>query len=390
MREPMLTPDTRPGPEADAGLPGGVVALLERAVRAGMAPGFVALAARDEGGGLTWCVGQAGVGCGPTHAELRYDLASLTKPLATGTLLLLARRDGLDLDTPLAELLPELAGSPFAGARLWQCATHSASFPAWAPLYALGERSPAGYLESLARLTPNGPVGAKVEYSCPGFIALGLILERLGGADLATLFCELVTDRLGLTDELCYAPPLDTPVAPGEREWFVEKALLGELGLAADPPPPLHARVSCGDGNTRGLGGIGANAGLFGTAAAVAALAAEYLPGGGELLTAEEAAFATRNRTPGLEQARGIGWQLAATPDCSAGPALPGHAFGHTGFSGTSLWVDPEARTVLVLLGNRLNPGGRQPDLHPLRRRFNELAARCLRDGGAPASICGV
>ena len=358
---------------------GTVGVLLERAVRAGMAPGFVALAARADGGGLTWCGGHAGVGLEATHAELRYDLASLTKPLATATLLLLARRDGLDLEVPLGDVLPELDGSPFATARLWQCASHCASFPAWAPLYALGERSPDGYLASLARLEPNGPVGSRVEYSCPGFIALGLVLERLGGADLGTLFRELVTDPLGLTEELGYAPPTGTPVAPGERDWFVERALLAQLGLGGEPPAPLAGLVSCGDGNTRGLGGIGANAGLFGTAGAVAALALEFLPGGGELLTADEAALATRNWTPGLEQARGLGWQLAATPDCSAGPGLPGHAYGHTGFSGTAVWVDPDARLVLVLLGNRLHPGGRQPDLHPLRRRYNALASRCLR-----------
>jgi CubicO group peptidase (beta-lactamase class C family) len=141
--------------------------------------------------------------------------------------------------------------------------------------------------------------------------------------------------------------------------------------------------VPCDDGNARGLGGAAGNAGLFGTAAAVARLAAEYLPGGGVLLTAEEAAFATACRTEGLEQARGLGWQLAASPGCSAGPSLAAEAFGHTGFSGVSVWVDPSSRAALVLLGNRLHPGGRTADLHPMRRRYHTLAIDALDRSGS-------
>jgi CubicO group peptidase (beta-lactamase class C family) len=165
-------------------------------------------------------------------------------------------------------------------------------------------------------------------------------------------------------------------VADGEREWFVERRLLAELGFAAVPPPAAAGIIPCDDGNARGLGGAAGNAGLLGCAAGVAQLAAEYLPGGGELITGEEAALTARCFTTGLEQARGIGWQLAATPGCSAGPGLSERAFGHTGFSGTSVWVDPETGTVYVLLGNRLHPGGRTPDLAPLRRGFNRLASR--------------
>ena len=357
-----------------------VAELLGRAVRAGLAVGWVGLAVREDEAGLCWCTGARAVGGEPVEADLRYDLASLTKPLATGTLLLLARRDGLDLGAPLSDLLPELAGTPWGAVTLLQCSTHTAGFPTWSPLYAAHGPSREGYLHALCELTPTAPAGTRVEYSCPGFIALGLALERAGGADLGTLFAELVASPLELGEELSFAPPAATPVAASETRWFVEERLLAELGLAGAPPAGRDGAVPCGDGNTRGLDGTAGNAGLFGTAAAVARLAAEYLPGGGELLTAEEAEFATRGRTEGLEQSRGIGWQLAATPGCSAGNALPSHAFGHTGFSGTSVWVDPDSRAVYVLLGNRLHPGGRTPDLHPLRRRFHLLSSRAVRD----------
>jgi len=362
---------------------GQVAELMGRAVRAGLAVGWVGLAVREGEAGLGWCTGRRSVGGEPVEADLRYDLASLTKPLATGTLLLLAGRDGLELDTPLADLLPELAGTVWGAATLLQCSTHTAGFPAWAPLYALHGPSREGYLQALRELAPASPAGTRVEYSCPGFVALGLALERAGGADLATLFADLVAGPLELGAELAFAPRAGTPVAAGETRWRVEEQLLAERGLSAVPPAGDGGAIPCGDGNARGLGGAAGNAGLFGTAAAVARLAAEYLPGGGELLTAEEAGLATAARTDGLEQSRGIGWQLAATPGCSAGGALPPRAFGHTGFSGTSVWADPDSRAVYVLLGNRLHPGGATPDLHPLRRRFHRISARALQERGA-------
>ena len=364
----------------------GVAGLLESAVRAGLAPGLVALAVRAGGGGLSWFVGRRAVGDGALDADTLFDLASLTKPLATTTLLLLARRDGIGLETRLGDLLPELARSPWRSVTVIQCASHTAGFPAWEPLYASGS-GPAAYLEALAGLQPIAAPGERCVYSCPGFIALGLALERAAGTDIATLFRELVTVPLGLADELLFAPPAGTPVAGGQREPFVERRLLAERGIVAALPPAAPGTVPCDDGNTRGLGGAAGNAGLFGTAAAVAALASEYLPGGGELVTGEEASLATAAFTPGLEQLRGIGWQLAATPGCSAGPALAGSSFGHTGFSGTSAWVDAEAGAVLVLLANRLHPGGRTPDLHPLRRRFHALAVAALRETAPTATI---
>jgi CubicO group peptidase (beta-lactamase class C family) len=363
----------------------GVAGLLESAVRAGLAPGFVALAVRADGGGLSWFVGRRAVADGPVDADTLFDLASLTKPLATTTLLLLARRDGVGLDMRLGDLLPELAASPWREVTLEQCASHTAGFPAWEPLYAAGGPGREGSLDALARLQPLAAAGERCVYSCPGFLALGLALERAAGADLATLFRELVAVPLGIADELLFAPPAGTPVAGGQHEPFVERRLLAERGLVATVPPGALHTTPCDDGNARGLGGAAGNAGLFGTAGAVAALAAEYLPGGGELVTAEEAELATAELTRGLEQSRGVGWQRAATPGCSAGPALAPSSFGHTGFTGTSVWVAPDSAAVLVLLSNRLHPGGRTADLHPLRRRFHALALAALRET-APAT----
>jgi CubicO group peptidase (beta-lactamase class C family) len=351
--------------------------LLRRAVVAGLAPGFVGLAVGAQGDGLCWSEGKAALGGEAVTPGTWYDLASLTKPLATTTLTLLARRDGLDLEAPLGDLLPELAQGPWGRVTVAQVLTHTAGFPAWAPLYLDGLGRDA-YLRALDLVLPHARAGKQTVYSCLGFMALGMALERAGGADLATLFTELVAEPLGLADELSFAPPEDTPLAAGELEPFVEQALVARQGIKGGPPRILSGVASCDDGNARGLGGAAGNAGLFGTVAAIAQLGAEYLPGGGALLSPSEAELATRCWTSGLEQARSLGWQLAATPGCSAGPGLSPEAFGHTGFTGTALWVDPSNRTVTVLLSNRLHPGGRTPDLGPLRRRFNREARHAL------------
>ncbi len=352
--------------------------MLQRAVAAGQAVGWSARALERGLAPVSWTVGRAELGGGAVTPELLYDLASLTKPLATTTLVLLARRQGLDLEAPLGELLPELAASPWEGVPLRHCLTHTAGFPAWEPLYAGGARSPSGYLAALAALRPLAAPGARVEYSCLGFIAAGVVLERFFGAPLAELFRSRVAGPLGISDRLAFAPPRHRPVAGGQRGAAVERRLLSERGWRAEPPGPLVGVHSCDDGNARGLGGAAGNAGLFGTAAAVARLALEYVRGGGELLSAEESQLASRCWTEGLEQARGLGWQLAATPGCSAGSALPADAVGHTGFTGTSVWIDRQRCRVFVLLGNRLHPGGRLPDLHPLRRTYHALCVQVL------------
>ncbi|MCS7182553.1 MAG: beta-lactamase family protein [Thermoanaerobaculum sp.] len=362
--------------------------LLRAAVASGLAPGFVACwGAPGEIWAEAW--GWLGLGAGPTDPEAWYDLASLTKPLVTTTLVLLAGRHGVRLEDPLHRFLPELAGSPWGGVSVAQCLTHTAGFPAWEPLYAQGLGARA-YLDRLKAVAPSHRPGEAVNYSCLGFVALGLALERIGGASLPVLFHREVVRPLRLDTRVAFAPTLGVRVALGELRLSVEARLCREHGLPCTPPPPLAGRWSCNDGNARGLGGAAGNAGLFGTAEGVFCLAQQYLAPFSSLLTAAEIELATKNWTPGMAQARGLGWQLAATPGCAAGGALPAEAFGHTGFTGTSLWVDPRRRAILVLLGNRLHPGGQTPDLHPLRRRFHTLALRGLSPKTRPPSIVAV
>jgi len=132
------------------------------------------------------------------------------------------------------------------------------------------------------------------------------------------------------------------------------------------------------DGNAHFLGGAAGHAGLFGTAREAALLARQFLPG--SLLLRDDATlelFRT-NLTPGLEEHRSVGFQLASTPDAAAGSALPPDAFGHLGFTGTSAWADPHSRRAVVFLTNRTHPARRDAPFNAIRRRVNELALGAL------------
>jgi len=321
----------------------------------------------------TVAVGRASVSLRPTQStpETWFDLASLTKPLVVGTLALLYMRDGaLTPDTPVGDVLPESSRSPIGARSVRQLLTHSSGLPAWEPLYTLSRGDVGGVHGALNGVSIDEP-GTHVVYSCPGFILLGMMIEKLAGANLSVLFTDRVVKPLGLVGELGYSPDSTLPLAAGATEPEAERRLHAERGLDAKHIPAILPGLP-DDGNSRFFGGISGNAGLFGTASGVLALAMAYL-GVGEFLTPEEIGLATTDYTPGLEQRRGFGWQLAGSPGCSAGPALDPSAFGHTGFTGTSLWIDPTRGLAMTLLTNRVHPCHRPTDLHPLRRRFHQL-----------------
>lgn len=359
-----------------------VAGLLRRAVLAGVAPSAVAAWGRVGEPPRTAWAGRARVGIQAWEAtpDTRYDLASLTKPLVTATLALMAvGRGALDLESGVGEAVGEDVTSPLAGATIAQLLSHSAGLPAWVPLYAVA-RDPAQAAQQVLSTELVAEPGAKVVYSCPGFILLGKILERIFDAPLDVSFRKLVAAPLGLESSLGFRPDPDDPaLAGGAGAPDPEPGMCAELGL------PGHAVPAVGpgrpnDGNARFLGGVAGNSGLFGTARAVFALAGQYLAAGRtELFSPEEIAAATRVVAADGHQVRGLGWQLASTPGCSAGRGLGDNAFGHTGFTGTSAWVDPDLDGVFVLLTNRHHPGYHEVDLHPLRRRFHELAAGELK-----------
>jgi CubicO group peptidase (beta-lactamase class C family) len=321
-------------------------------------------------------VGEAGTR--PDIDHTWYDLASLTKPLVVGTLSLLAARTGsIELHAPLGSVLPPVARSAIGNATIAQLLSHSSGLPAWEPVYALAH-DPGGAVEAIAEIELARRPGQRVEYSCLGFILLGKALEQAYGRPLDAVFEDHVSRPLGLHQDLGFRPdPSAHAVAAGSATPQPEIELANERGFRAETIPPV-GEGDVHDGNARFLGGVAGNSGLFGTAAGVFSLAAEFTAGGEGLLQPEEIAAARTVVAADEAQVRGLAWQLAPTPGCSAGPALASAAFGHVGFTGTSLWIDPDRDAVYVLLTNRCHPDYRDVNLHPLRRQFHRLAAAGL------------
>nr|HID12471.1 class C beta-lactamase-related serine hydrolase [Anaerolineae bacterium] len=219
--------------------------------------------------------------------------------------------------------------------------THTSGLPAWSPLYRLG--SPQAIMEAALRSDFSYPTGIRVLYSDLGFILLGEAIARLADQSLDAALQELVLEPLGL--QATGFPPPASSAAPTEHCVWRRRRLQGEM----------H------DENAAALGGVAGHAGLFGTAADVAALGQLYLDGGKledvRLLRGETASEAVREQARFLGERRGLGWMLRSKEGASCGRFFSPRSYGHTGFTGTSLWVDPEVGLVVVLLTNRVYYG---------------------------------
>jgi CubicO group peptidase (beta-lactamase class C family) len=240
--------------------------------------------------------------------------------------------------------------------------THTSGLPAWYPLYVKGEGRDA-YRRTLASMEPQSRPGAAVIYSDLNMILHGEILETFFSSPLSALFEEIVAApaRSGAS----YAPGPAEQTAATEKGDATERAMTAELGLSYPRFRTGVVRGEVHDGNALRRGGVSGHAGLFGTAADVWSLLRPWMTDAPDGFLAD--------RTPNLPEARGLAWQLAR----GAGSAVPGfspRAFGHTGFTGTSVWADPERDLVLILLTNRIHPEVREKDFHPVRRRFHEAA----------------
>lgn len=287
----------------------------------------------------------------PVTPETLYDLASLTKPLATGALVLLAVSEGrLDLSGRVSDILPETAGRFAGNATLRELLSHSSGLCAWAPLYdridpsLSREARREELLRQILDLPPAGPRGAKSVYSDFGFMLLGWILERVWGAPLDRLYRERVARPLGVSSADFLSP--DSPLSGAVRK--------GGVPVASTEIDPLTGEPFTGvvhDEHARFLGGVSGHAGLFGSARSVWELARPWL-GGGFFPASLLSEF--RSRQPGLEWA--LGWDTP-TPGSSSGHLMtPGGAIGHLGYAGTSLWIDWKRERIVVLLTNRVHP----------------------------------
>lgn len=320
-----------------------------------------------------------------------YDLASLTKPLVTGLLAALFVERGLvGLDRPAGDYLKEFADA--AGGRactVRQLLTHTSGLPAWRPLYLLADGDPGRVLEVIAAELRDDEPGARVVYSDLGFITLGLLLQRVSGLPLDEMARGEIFRPLGLARTFFNpAESFRTETAACESAGNAYEREVCAVEHGGGPASswreePIWGEVH--DGNAFFLGGAAGHAGLFSTAAETFRLASQFLAESTELLRPETCRLFRLNMTEGLNEARSFAWQLAATPESTAGPLLQPDSFGHLGFTGTSCWLDPSRQRVLILLTNRTH-ARRLPfvNINGVRRRFHTLACEALdREGHA-------
>ncbi|MCY3971228.1 MAG: serine hydrolase [Acidobacteria bacterium] len=351
--------------------------LLEEAVGAGVTPGGVLLVARrgtivleQTAGHLTYDDDAPAV----TPSTI-YDLASLTKVIATTTLMMRRVESGaLALDGTAASYLPELQGSPVGGATLRDLLAHSSGLPCCSELFReLGEgldrdEARARYLEHIAATKLEVGPREKSIYSDLGVLMLGEILERESGRGFAELVQDEILDPLGLADTgYLPADSLRQRIAPTEFD-----AWRGRL-----PHGEVH------DENTHALGGIAPHAGLFGTARDVAVFAQTMLNGGayGErrIVDTDTVALFTRRAQLVRDSSRALGWDTPSDPS-SAGRYFSARSFGHTGFTGTSLWIDPELELIVVLLTNRVHPTRENIAIRRLRPAIHDAVVLAIDD----------
>jgi len=350
---------------------------LTSEIEAGSFPGAVYAIGSSEGILIEGALGYSVVKPARIRATIDtiYDVASLTKPLMTASLVLRASADGkVDLASPVSRYVDELRGTEKEAITFLDLLSHRAGFQAWYPLYTQGEGD-AAYLTAIVKRPLRYKAGTRVIYSCLGFILLKLALERVYQRSVEDLSREVLFEPLGLP-HACFNPSPERKYEIAATEWgnTNERNMVAERGLTFSRFRNYIIWGETDDGNAYYMGGVGGNAGLFATARDVFGIARSYARKGEGVLPAELVAESTKNHTPGLQENRGLGWQLPASrPDGPASMFSPS-AFGHTGFTGTSVWIDPERDLIVVLLTNRLHPTTHANNMQTVRRKLHLIA----------------
>lgn len=307
----------------------------------------------------------------PVTKDTLFDLASLTKPLVTA-LLALSAMDSGEID--LNETINEASPPSFTMLDLLR---HEAGFPSWLPLYAEVEK-PENVFGWLLEGCPRGKPGQKVAYSCPGYILLGLLLEKRLKGNLDALFRDRVLDRLGIPpSEALFNPDADDRrrCAATELKASHEAEMARQYGTT---PPAFRNSIAWGevhDGNARFMNGIAGNAGLFATLNGVRKLCGAFHRSAGVL--SEEAlslAWTSPHQPGGVR--RTAGWKASDSHGWWASSVLPLGSVGHEGFTGTGVWMARGGKETYILLTNRIHPVHPGNDFGSVRAFFVKAARR--------------
>jgi uncharacterized protein YbbC (DUF1343 family)/CubicO group peptidase (beta-lactamase class C family) len=299
----------------------------------------------------------------PMTPDTIFDIASLTKPLGTTlAIMALVERGALKLDAPLGRYLKEFRGAEFKNVTIARMLTHSAGFPGYPPNAAVQGGFPSA-ARAIAKVKLDYPPGAGFQYSDTGFILLGEVVRRVAGESLDRYVDRLLVRPLGLR-ETTFHPGAAMRARTAPTEFWQGRMLRAEVH---DP----RARL---------LGGVAGHAGMFSTTSDVARICRLLLDGGAvsgkQVLRPETIALMWSRSTDGNGR-RTLGWDMSSGYSLIHAPFFPAGSVGHTGFTGTSVWLDPASRSYMVLLTNRVHPNGGSA------ARIRELRVRVAAAVGA-------
>jgi len=362
-----------PGDPADVGFSAeGLAAvdrLLEGYVESRAFPGAVVAIGRR--GVLAHLAAFGRLGYDPDAAPVRvdtiYDLASLTKVVGTTTATMMMIDEGrLDLDAPVQSFLPRFVGPGKEAVTVRHLLTHSSGIDWWAPLYQ-ELRGKEAFLERIYSMPLVYPPGTETKYSDLGVMLLGEILERVSGRSLPELLGERLFEPLGMVDTgWLPSPELLARIAPTENDPWRGRVVRGEV----------H------DENAAALGGVAPHAGLFSTAPDLARFVQMLLWKGvyGHRRYVRRETVELFTRPAGIPEGstRALGWDTKSPEGSSAGTLFSPDSFGHTGFTGTSIWVDPERELFLILLTNRVHPTRENQQIREVRPAIADAVIRAL------------
>jgi CubicO group peptidase (beta-lactamase class C family) len=344
--------------------------VVTRGIRAGGFPGATVIIGRrgaavfSKGyGRLSWVKDAARVDPDATI----YDLASLTKAVGTTTALMILYDEGrIALDARVVEYLPAFTGGWKDSITIRQLLTHRSGLPASRDLWKLAtnpQEARLGVIDAVLQCRP----GVCYDYSDLGMVLLGMVVENVTGVDLDRYLQQRIFEPLGMTS---------TFFRPGD-------SLRARIAPTDVTPPrgyPLRGEVA--DENAYALGGVAGHAGLFSTASDISVFAQMMLNGGqynGVRIVADSTIALFTRRTAGT---RALGWDTA-DGDGGSGSYLSGNSYGHTGYTGTSLWIDPDREMFVVLLTNRVHDArARRPAkvISDVRADVSDLAALSVTD----------
>ncbi len=304
----------------------------------------------------------------PADTSTIYDLASLTKAVATTSILMqLVERDSLHLNTRVSSLLPGFRGNGKERITIEQLLRHTSGLRAHT-FFAKSCRTPEELFIAIETEPLLSEPGTKTLYSDLGFMLLGRIIETITGRTLAENFHARFSSPLGLTQTMFTPPPeLLQRIAPVDRD------TLWTLGTV---------RPLVNDQNAALLGGVAGHAGLYSTTGDLARIMKMVMSGGtldSHLYFRESTIrqFLSRNHSE-----RALGWDKRPTEgSSSSGTFFSAASYGHLGYTGTSIWVDPEMQLAVILLSNRVYPSPDNIRIRAFRPLLHDTVAKCMGAG---------